>query len=222
MPFRVGEYARPRRPLVVALDVAPDAEAERVARRIARSEAARAESGTPPSSLTNRPAVATSQMPFQESSSLPSLLIAKSRFTPSGFTANSKPLRLSSYESISSLIWSDGPRTSRRDSACMMLSGCGSNMRTKTYRFFSSYATWNSVWNDGAASTCGWNWMNSDVSGVPLARRRHQSRPSIAVPDERGQQWLSPRSWGRIARMTNPASARDHVDRADGQQWEQH
>jgi hypothetical protein len=48
--------------------------------------------------------VPTSQIPFQESSSLPSLLIAKSRFTPSGFTANSKPLRLSSYESISSLI----------------------------------------------------------------------------------------------------------------------
>jgi hypothetical protein len=49
-------------------------------------------------------AVATSHTPFQELSWLLSLENAMSRFTPSGFTQNAKPVRRSWYESMKTPI----------------------------------------------------------------------------------------------------------------------
>src|SRR5215207_324301 len=77
------------------------------------------------------------------------------------------------------MTWSDGPRTSRRDSACMMLSGCGSNMCTRTYRCFSSYDTRNSVLNDGVVSTRGSNCTNSEKLGASR-QTASSARPSMA------------------------------------------
>src|SRR5665647_2387103 len=53
------------------------------------------------------------------------------------------------------LSWSAEPRTSRRVSADMMLSGWGSYARTKTYRLRSSYAALNSVLNRGVFPSVG-------------------------------------------------------------------
>src|SRR5678816_687619 len=60
----------------------------------------------------------------------------------------------------------------------MMLSGCGSNMRTRTYRFFSSYATWNSVLCVGSTSTLGSNWRKPENRGA-VSQAGSSVRPSM-------------------------------------------
>src|SRR5438477_3077362 len=74
----------------------------------------------------------------------------------------------------------------------MMLSGCGSYMRVKTYRLRSSYATWNSVLNEGSESTCGANWRKAEIfvapcqvasSPCPSITGARRVRTAIAVID---------------------------------------
>ena len=77
-------------------------------------------------------AVATSHTASHASSSLPSLEIAMSIFTPAGFTPNSNPERRSWYESIITQILSAAVQVSRRASSLRMLSGWGSWARTNT------------------------------------------------------------------------------------------
>src|SRR4051812_13120840 len=60
----------------------------------------------------------------------------------------------------------------------MMLSGCGSNMRTNTYRCRASYAARNVVRNVGVVSIRGANWRKSEM-GVAVRQIGSSSRPSI-------------------------------------------
>ncbi len=53
------------------------------------------------------------------------------------------------------LIQSDCDFWSRRPSSPTMLSGCGSYMRTNTYRYRSSYATFASVRKEAGPSSTG-------------------------------------------------------------------
>src|SRR6267143_5643330 len=71
-----------------------------------------------------------------------------------------------------------GVKKSRRARTVMMLSGCGSKARTKTYRLPASYATFASVGSFGGPPSLGRHSWNS-VMGVASRHTASSSRPSM-------------------------------------------
>src|SRR5215468_3110191 len=116
---------------------------------------------------------------------------------------------------MNSQIMSDGVYESRRSRILMMLSGCGSNARTNTYRLAASYATFASVRKRGSAPSVGCHCRNCVIGGA-CRHTASSSLPSIAggvaartatAPESvgAGTAYATPREDARLLASCEPA-----------------